>query len=150
MPSRRLQDCLPALQAGWEALAKAFHSAYPGWKAVVVCTHRPPEEQLALFAKGRRQRPDKSWAVEDEAKIVTYKDGFKLRGRHNDFPARALDIELFTPAGDKFWDTHSRGIAEHAEGLNPWCWLRDKAPKHGLENGGSWKTFKDWPHFQLA
>ncbi len=150
MPSRRLSDLVPALQAGWEALSKDFHAAYPGWKAVVVCTYRPPEEQLVLFAKGRRKRTDGTWFVEDAEKVVTYKDGTKLRSRHNDFPARALDIEIFTPAGDKFWDTRSRGIAEHEDGTNPWAWLMDHAPRFGLENGGSWKTFRDFPHFQLA
>ncbi len=143
-----MEDCVPALRGAWEALSHAFHAEYPGWKAVVVCTYRPPEEQLALFKRGRRQRPDGTWLIDVQAEVVTYKDGTKLKSRHNDFPCRALDIEVYSPDGRKFWDTMSS--VEKGTLLNPWLWLMDAAPRYGLEHGLSWKTFKDAPHFQLA
>lgn len=147
MASRRIEDCVPPLAAAWEALAKAFHEEYVGWKAVVVCTHRPPEEQFEIFKKGRKLSNGR-WVIEDEAKVLTLKDGFKLRGRHNDFPARALDIEVYSPDNRKYWDTVSS--VEKGTLINPWLWLLDAAPRYGLVNGGSWATLQDWPHFQLS
>ncbi len=147
MPSRRLEDCVPPLTAAWAALSTAFHEEYAGWKAVVVCTYRPPEEQLEIFKKGRRLSNGK-WVVENPDAVLTNKDGFKLKSRHNDFPARALDIEVYSPDGRKYWDTVSS--VEKGTLINPWIWLRDAAPRYGLENGGAWTTIKDAPHFQLA
>lgn len=148
MASRRMEDCVSPLAAAWEALSHAFHKEYEGWKAVVVCTYRPPEEQLELFKRGRRKRPDGVWVVDKQEDVITYKDGTKLRSRHNDFPARALDIEVYDPSGRKYWDTVSS--VEKGTLINPWLWLMDAAPRYGLENGGAWTSFKDYPHFQLA
>lgn len=141
-PSRRLEDCEPALKAAWEALSRAFHAAFPGWTLVVTCTHRPPELQLELFKIGRRWNVGlKRWVIDDESKVVTHYDGYKLHSRHSDYPARAIDAAVVTPGGDVFTDPYSRGIAEHEEGANPWVWLNQQAPFYGLRHGPDQGTF---------
>lgn len=47
---------------------------------------------------------------------------------HNQFPSHAVDLESTTPGGLAFAGQLARMV--------------------GLEWGGSWKTFKDYPHFQ--
>lgn len=151
MPSKKLSDCVAPLAKAFTYLTNAFQEEYPHWQMVVCCTHRPPEEQFDLFKKGRELNEDSNrWEVVDARQVVTNKDGTKLLSRHNDYPARAVDVELYGPNRKKFWDFNSPAVEAGGETVpNPWKWLRDTAGRFGLVNGGSWTTIKDFPHFQL-
>lgn len=142
--STKLTDAEPELAKRLSTLLADFHTAYPGWKALVTCTHRPPEAQFILFKKGR-EWDGQRWNLVDTGKRVTNMDGYKLVSLHNYWPSRAIDIAVVAPNGTAFWDTESNGIAEHETGLNPWTWLHERADKYGLDNSISW----DRPHFQI-
>jgi peptidoglycan L-alanyl-D-glutamate endopeptidase CwlK len=87
----------------------------------VLSGHRGEAEQEALVAEGRSQLPFP-------------------RSRHNSYPSEAVDVVPY-PID---WDDIPRfqefmgfvlGVAA-AKGV-------------GLEAGGHWKTFRDYPHYQL-
>lgn len=145
MPSRRLEDLDSSLREGWFALSEEFKKAFPMVGVGVVCTYRTPEEQFAEYQKGRALVGGE-WVVKDARKIVTFKDGAQRRSRHNFYPALALDVELYWPGTQKLWNTEVQVVPGRQ---NPWRWLRDNAARFGLENGGSWGSLHDWPHFQL-
>lgn len=147
MPSTYLCDCDPGLRRRFSELSDAFHREYSGWRMLVVCTHRTPAEQFEIFKIGREEKGGR-WIVVSPGKVQTNKDGTKLKSFHNDYPARAIDVEVYSPDRKKFWDT--KASVGNSPKKNPWIWLRDEAPKYGLLNGGVWLSLHDWPHFQLA
>jgi hypothetical protein len=147
MPSHFLIDCVADLREKFSELHDAFVAEYPGWSMPVVCTHRSPEEQFEIYKEGREQGADGSWHVVFQAAVKTNMDGTQLLSLHNDYPARALDVEIHTPRHQIYWDE----VHPTSEGkLNPWLWCRAAAPRFGLLNGGMWKKPHDCPHFQLA
>lgn len=50
---------------------------------------RTPEEQFELYKLGRTL-VGKTWKITDKSKVVTYKDGFKNKSKHN--TGEAVDI----------------------------------------------------------
>lgn len=95
--------------------------------------YRSKAEQDALYAQGRTK----------PGKIVTNaKGGYSL---HNF--GLAVDFALFTKDGKKVvWDT----VKDFdKDGTPDWQEVVLEAKKLGFEWGGDWKSFKDYPHFQL-
>ena len=75
--------------------------------------------------------------IEDPSKIVTQLSGEPgHRSYHNYEPAQALDVAV-TIGGKGTWNDKE------------YLALGPLAQKHGLEWGGSWPHFKDYPHLQL-
>lgn len=92
---------------------------------------RSPEEQLALYAKGRNA----AGAVTEPKKVVTkVKFGYHNLGLAVDF-CRDGDIEK--PALQPDYDVRHYAL------------LAEEAESHGLEPGFRWK-WQDAPHVQLA
>lgn len=97
---------------------------------VVICGHRSVTEQQALYAQGRTRA----------GKIVTNIDGIKKKSKHNQTPSLAMDlvphpidwndIERFKELGKII-----KRLAKEAN--TPLSW------------GGDWRSFKDYPHFEL-
>lgn len=137
MASKRIEDCCQVLKDAWPKVKETFETTYPGWKMVLTCTHRPPEEQEVLFKQGREWLYGK-WVIKDKAKVVTYKDGTDLPSRHNLYPAEAFDVALINAQGDTEWKTE----------LEQWKYLPYIAGLAGIFNGGGWTDFKDYCHFQ--
>jgi len=52
---------------------------------------RLPEEQFELFKKGREEI-NGVWMIKDKRKVVTYKDGYIKRSKHNYIPSQAVDV----------------------------------------------------------
>ncbi len=52
---------------------------------------RSPELQFTLFKKGRQLNPVGEWVIIDKSKVVTYKDGFNKKSKHNHNPSKAVD-----------------------------------------------------------
>lgn len=146
MPSRRIEDACRELQDKWPKIKSEFEKRYPGWKCILVCTHRTLEEQFEEFKKGRELNPKTGkWEIVDAKKKVTNCDGVEKVSNHNYYPSKAIDIALQTPKKDLFyrWQNPDKSVEEH------WAYITTLAKKHALVHGGTWKTFKDYPHLEV-
>lgn len=107
--------------------AKAIAAAM-GCEYVAISGTRGKDEQNRLYAKGRTAPGNK---------VTNARYGYS---NHNF--GLALDFGVFS--GGKYLDSSdpSRAAAVH-------CAVAAIAEKHGIEWGGSWKRFKDLPHFEV-
>jgi peptidoglycan L-alanyl-D-glutamate endopeptidase CwlK len=127
MPSRKIQDCVPALQEAWSSAYAEFISLYPELpKPFLTCTHRTVEEQAELYAQGRTKK----------GKIVTQ---LKMGSKHNYFPSHAFDIGFIRK--DRALDWSAQNFKLFA-GI-----LKKNSPE--VKWGGNWKKFQDLPHFEI-
>lgn len=126
MSSRSLIDADPTLAERFLLLAEDFAREQVPASLVVTCTYRSPVEQAELYAQGRSK----------PGKIVTNADGMRNLSMHNYYPSRAIDVAV----------EMNGEIAWREDLYHP---LVELAARHGLVSGGSWKTFKDWPHIEL-
>lgn len=126
MSSRSLSDADPTLAEKYLLLAEDFAREQVPASLVVTCTFRSCDEQAVLYASGRVH----------PGKIVTNADGITNLSAHNYFPSRAIDVAVMLDGK----------IAWREDLYHP---LAELAARHGLVSGGSWKTFKDWPHIEL-
>lgn len=104
----------------------------------IISGYRAPEEQFSLFKKGRIREKSR-WVVQDRLKVVTYKDGYNKKSKHNESPSMAVDVMPY-PID---WNNIERiklfaeQVQQIAENINiDVVW------------GGDWK-WKDYPHWQL-
>lgn len=139
MPSRNISDCCQELQEKWPLLVAEFVRRFPGWGIELTCTQRTPEEQFELFKKGRTE-VNGEWIVSDAKAVVTYVDGKTKLSEHNKTPAMAFDVMIKKPDGGITWDLTAE----------PWQKLPEIVASLGLESGGTWTKFKDFPHVQVA
>ena len=97
-------------------------------------------EQQNLYAKGRTEAGIK----------VTNCDGITLKSEHNYWPSRAVDIAVFLDDEKRLtWDEkYYKEVGRHILSVADSLYL-DKTVKIQLDWGGSWKKFKDYPHFQI-
>ena len=126
MSSRSLSDAHPALVDRYLLLAEDFAREQVPASLIVTCTFRSVDEQAELYAQGRFH----------PGKIVTNADGILHLSAHNYYPARAIDVAVILDGQ----------IAWREDLYHP---LVELAARHGLVSGGSWKTFKDWPHIEI-
>lgn len=138
MPSTRLTDLETMLAHNWLELREAYESAHPGCRLVVTCTHRPVEEQQALYQIGRVYKRG-VWILDSDpvTQIVTQLDGTPGRqSKHNLSPAKALDfyVDLF---GKPSWDP-----AQYES-------VGQLIKKAGLIWGGEF-SFRDYGHAETA
>ena len=129
MASRKIEDLHPTLQPITRTfLAKALME---GIDVLITCTYRSNAEQDELYAQGRT----KPGNVVTNAKAGQSKHNFTIAGK----PAsKAFDI-VFLIGGKAVWD------AKHEN----WQKLGKIGAELGLEWAGNWKSFKEFPHFQL-
>ncbi len=80
---QKLQTCDPDLQALFNYVIKHFD-------CTIVFGYRTPGKQFELFKKGRKLK-NGIWIIENEKRIVTYKDGYKKLSKHNTDPSNAID-----------------------------------------------------------
>ena len=110
---------------------------------------RTPELQFELFKKGRIKR-NGVWQVWQIKDIVTYKDGYEKKSKHNHDPSKAVDVIPYPFPG---WDTREfheqmHYIAGVIMGLAAEYYTSEKI-KDKLSWGGFWKNLVDEPHFQI-
>lgn len=138
MPTKDINTAAKPIRENWEKIKKDYEMAFPGKHLVITCVVRSVEEQQKLFAQGRTLGSDGKWYTTDKSKIVTNVDGTSTMGAHNYSPARAIDVMVVdNTTGRETWDEKF------------YAPLVKIAEKYGLESGGSWKSFKDWPHIQI-
>lgn len=95
---------------------------------IAISGTRGKEEQNALYAKGRTAPGDK---------VTNARYGYS---NHNF--GIALDFGVF--AGPKYLDSSDPGWAAGVHRS-----VAVVAEQYGIEWGGNWKTFKDYPHFEI-
>lgn len=146
MPSRKIEDACEELQKKWPKIKADFEKKFKGWNCILVCSHRTPEEQMEEFKKGRTLNAKTGkWEVTESFKKTTNCDGETTISNHNYYPSHAIDIALQTPKRDLFyrWQNDDKTIEEH------WAYITTLAAKYSLTHGGTWKTFKDYPHLEV-
>ncbi len=121
--SRKLEDLTPEMAA----LCKAFIEKCQWLRTdvIITSTYRDNESQNAIYAQGRTA-PGK--------KITNAKGGESM---HN--YRVAFDFVPTDAKGQPIWNDEVL-----------WAKCGKVGEDLGLEWGGSWKSFKDKPHFQLA
>lgn len=120
-------------------LQQLFNEVIKEFDCTVICGHRTPEEQFELFRKGR-ERVDGWWKIVDKSKVVTNIDGFTKKSKHNYSPSKAVDVVPFP------LDWNDIDAFKLLASV-----VKRKAMELGIdvEWGGDWKSFKDYPHWQI-
>lgn len=128
--SRNINDLSPRMKALFVRFDLAMREA--GIDFIVTCTYRDGEEQDRLYAQGRSTR----------GSIVT--NARAGQSRHN-----AVDAQN-KPASEAFDIVIMNGGKPDWDIKNPnWRKAGTVGKSVGLEWAGDWKTFKEYPHFQL-
>jgi peptidoglycan L-alanyl-D-glutamate endopeptidase CwlK len=99
----------------------------------ITCGLRTVAEQQSLYAIGRSKA----------GKIVTMIDGIKKKSKHNYNPSLAVDIAIIDENNkltwqEKYYIIVSNHVKEVAKNL-----------KINIKWGGDFKSFKDYPHYEL-
>lgn len=127
----KLKTCHPDIQ-------KVMLEAIKEVDFTVIFGTRMPDEQFELFKQGREFKDGKWVKV---GATVTNLDGKTKKSEHNYSPSRAIDIAPY-PID---WDNIKRFLD-----LSKIVLRIAKEQGVDLEWGGSWKSFPDYPHFQLG
>ena len=101
--------------------------------------HRTLERQGELYAQGRDGNP---------GKIVTHIDGKTKKGKHNLKPSEAADIIAYVNGKYTYAEKYYYYIAGVVDAVVNEL-LENQLITHEITWGGTWKNFKDIPHFQL-
>lgn len=120
---------------------------------MIVEGNRTAERQHEHWAKGRQlvnsnadTTKRDNWEVKDKSKIVTYKDGYEKKSRHQNYPSDAVDVVPYP----SLWADKNKLI--ELAGAIRYC--QSKLLKEGriettLNWGGDWHSFKDRPHWEI-
>lgn len=126
----------PLLLDNLPAILNAIQQKLPaGITAKVISIHRTPAQQFELFKQGRTFNGTK-WEVISPGKIVTTKDGFVNKSRHNYLPSTAMDIGLFQ-AGKYLGNSPHYKKVKLGANLFGFTW------------GGIWSSPHDEPHIEI-
>ena len=126
----KLATCHPDIQ-------KVMAEAIKQYDFTVIFGHRSTKEQFKLYKIGRTITAGK-WVI--TGKTVTNLDGVNKMSKHNYSPSKAIDIAPY-PID---WSNIDRfkNMAQI---------VKNTAINLGinLEWGGDWKSFRDYPHFEI-
>ena len=119
--------------------------------------HRPPSKQFEYFKKGRKNIGGQ-WLVTNKKWVITNIDGYKIKGKHNYDPSRAVDVAAFVPNKPQLtWDAiHLTYIGASLIMISELLY-EDGTIEHQLRWGGNWdrdgdlsdNTLYDRPHLEL-
>ena len=110
----------------------------------VIYGHRTPEEQFELFKQGRKLKND-IWVLENKKKIVTYKDGYVKKSKHNSNPSDAIDV---VPYPSLYSDeTEFIKLGYFVMGIATILKEFNKIDNN-ITWGGNW-SWKDYAHYQI-
>lgn len=143
----KLLTCEPDLQVLFNYVIKYFDNT-------ILYGHRSPEEQFELYKKGRILQ-NGIWVITNKSKVVTYKDGYKSKSKHNYLPSKAVDavaypIDFKNVKRQIYFAGFVKGIAQML--------LKYGAIEHKIICGIDWdddtmlndQKFADIYHFQIA
>ncbi|MBT2287966.1 M15 family metallopeptidase [Paenibacillus albidus] len=130
--SKRLIGLHPVVLAAAAALIERCYVR--GVNIIITQGLRTIAEQDALYAQGRT----------NPGNIVTNAKG---GSSYHNF-GLAVDFALLLPDGRSVsWDMNRD---YNSNNVKDWIEVVDEAKKLGLEWGGDWTSFKDYPHFQMT
>jgi peptidoglycan LD-endopeptidase CwlK len=125
--SKDIMTCDPILSNAYKLGLEIYKQKHGDeFTPFVTCAYRSPKDQLKLYNQGRTT----------PGKIVTQ---IKSGGKHNSYPSKAFDIAFKDKAGKLVWDKENF--------LNFAICVR--STNMSIKWGGDWKTFKDYPHFEI-
>jgi peptidoglycan LD-endopeptidase CwlK len=147
MASRDIKQLTPRMQIKIERLLDEL--AFAGMSYFKIsCTYRSQEEQNALYARGR-QSLDVVNNLNKQVNIPLITDEQNKHiitqlkhSVHTDKEA----VDFYILKDGKYCDDLKVDI--NKDDIPDWDEFGALAAKCGLEWGGSWKTFKDYPHVQ--
>lgn len=139
MAQRSITYCTEELQVAWHEASKKYKELFPNMaQPFLTCTYRSPEEQDKLYDQpydGIDNDADGKIDEKDEC-VTNAKAG---QSYHNHYPSKAFDIAFKNKQGKLVWDIDNFIIfAKIIKEINP-----------KIIWGGSFKKFKDNPHFEL-
>ena len=147
----RIKDMTDTLQVKYAAFSARMAEA--GIPFALVCVIRSQAEQDAYFAQGRmpieivndrRMTAGLSPITIAQNNVVTH----TRVSRHfpnKDGRATAFDIEILR---DKTHATYDLKYDGNADGIPDYEQAARIGESVGLEAGGHWASFHDWPHYQ--
>jgi peptidoglycan L-alanyl-D-glutamate endopeptidase CwlK len=141
--SRKVTDCHPTLQP----LVHKFleNCTRAGLDVLITCTWRSPEEQEALYARGRTVPGRKV----TNARAGQSAHNYVLNG----LPA-ALAIDVVPlRSGKPVWGLSGDGMDDNPadderDDLELWQKVRTAGESAGLESASRWTSMREWPHLQ--
>jgi peptidoglycan L-alanyl-D-glutamate endopeptidase CwlK len=109
--------------------------------------HRSPAIQLDLYKKGR-EYIDGKWVVTEPKKVVTHRDGLKVKSKHNYNPSLAFDIAILVE-GKVTWDVkYYKIVADHILKVSKQLFDEGKINRI-VKWGGDFRSFPDFPHYEI-
>ena len=141
MASRKISDLHEDIRDRATAFLDSCRQA--GIELLVTCTLRTAMEQDALYAQGRKPLEEVNKlrklaglsALTGKPRIVT--NAKAGQSKHNS--GKAFDVVLLDDAGKPVWDVKDER----------WQLIGEIGKQCGLEWAGNWKTFKEYPHFEV-
>lgn len=125
----KLETCHPDLQT-------VMHEAIKVTDFTVIYGTRTIAEQQKLYAQGRTEK----------GAIVTHVDGVKKKSKHNYTPSLAVDVAPYPIDWKDIQRFKDLGklVLEIATKLKA-----EGKITSDIVWGGNWKSFKDYPHFEI-
>lgn len=153
--SRDLEDLTPVFRRQiYRLLADCERSGYP---MQPFCTLRDPLEQARLWRQSRTIQQ-----IEERIRTLSVSGAGYLAhclesvgpqyGIHVTNAVPGLSWHQWGEAVDCFWlvdDAAEWSIRRKVDGINGYHSYAESAARTGLTAGGSWTSFRDWPHVQL-
>jgi len=145
-----LEGLHPYVKAKAEELVANANKRLTGnYKIMITQGLRTKAQQNELYAQGRTQAQLNAVGLSNVKakpsmdKVTNARGGYSMHnyGLAIDFALRSVDGKDVTWAMNKDFD---------GDGKADWMEVVEEAKKLGFEWGGDWKSFKDYPHFQLT
>jgi peptidoglycan LD-endopeptidase CwlK len=135
MPSRKLTDAHAILQLQYPIAKKLFEQNNKGVEVFITNSYRSNAEQTALFNQPHDGIDnDKDGRVdESDERVTNAKAG---QSPHNHFPSFAIDVSFLVNGKLDWSEKYFISFAKYM--------ATDK-----IEWGGTWKSIKDLPHFEV-
>lgn len=103
--------------------------------------HRSAETQNSHWQKGREND-----IIVDKSKVVTYKDGYDKKSKHQGYPSEAVDVVPYPSMWkDKNKLIELRGVVKYCQAKL----LSEGKIEKTLDNGGDLWDGWDLPHYEI-
>ena len=145
MASRRIEDLHPITREKVQAFLRLANEN--GIDVLIYCTYRSPEEQEILYMQGRLKEFG-----------ITVSELNEERKRLGLYPLSEKEANRIVTNAQAWQSYHQYGVAFDCVPLSggkpdwgnieAYKLLGEIGEQVGLEWGGNWKHFKEFPHFQ--
>jgi peptidoglycan L-alanyl-D-glutamate endopeptidase CwlK len=133
---KKLTFVYPDLSHRWQAVRQVMWNNFE-LQIRVTCSYRTYQDQMAIYAQGRRKGPSGAWYIEEPKKIVTHaRPGESF---HN----FGLAIDSCFMGDDPY-------LEKHEFGKDMWRAFGKTGKNIDLTWGGDFKSFPDQPHLEMS